>query len=116
AATYLAGWAFGSRPLDLVAVGLLLAVFAAWLVVRFTARPLELRRSTKLVPIEGEDVQVRVEGEVEAARAPVGITRVERYENLGERPTHLEREGRHLWTRYVLTSVPRGRYRIEAAA
>ena len=116
AATYLAGWAFGSRPLDLVAVGLLLAVFAAWLVVRFTARPLELRRSTKLVPIEGEDVHVRVELDLEAARAPAGITLVERYEKLGERRTELEREGTHLWTRYVLTSVPRGRYRIETAA
>jgi len=115
-ATYLAGWAFGSRPLDLVAVGLLLAVFAAWLVVRFTARPVELRRSTKVVPIEGDDVQVRVEVELEAARAPAGITLVERYEKLGERRTQLEREGTHLWTRYVLTSVPRGRYRIETAA
>ena len=116
AATYLAGWAFGSRPLDVVAVGLLLAVFAAWLVVRFTARPLELRRSTKVVPIEGDDVHVRVEVELEAARAPAGITLVERYEKLGERRTQLEREGKHLWTRYVLTSVPRGRYRIETAA
>ncbi|HEX7310539.1 MAG TPA: DUF58 domain-containing protein, partial [Gaiellaceae bacterium] len=116
AATYLAGWAFGSRPLDLVAVGLLLAVFAAWLVVRFTARPLELRRSTKVVPIEGDDVQVRVEVELEAARAPAGITLVERYEKLGERRTQLEREGRHLWTRYSLAAVPRGRYRIETAA
>jgi uncharacterized protein (DUF58 family) len=116
AATYLAGWAFGSRPLDLVAVGLLLAVFAAWLVVRFTARPLELRRSTKVVPIEGDDVHVRVEVELEAARAPAGITLVERYQRLGERRTQLEREGRHLWTRYVLASVPRGRYRIETAA
>ena len=115
-ATYLAGWAFGSRPLDLVAVGLLLAVFAAWLVVRFTARPVELRRSTKVVPIEGDDVQVRVEVELEAARAPAGITLVDRYEKLGERRTQLEREGTHLWTRYVLTSVPRGRYRIETAA
>jgi uncharacterized protein (DUF58 family) len=114
-ATYLAGWAFGSRPLDLVAVGLLLAVFAAWLVVRFTARPVELRRSTKVVPIEGDDVQVRVEVELEAARASAGITLVERYEKLGERRTQLEREGTHLWTRYVLTSVPRGRYRIETA-
>jgi uncharacterized protein (DUF58 family) len=116
AATYLAGWAFGSRPLDLVAVGLLLAVFAAWLVVRFTARPLELRRSTKVLPIEGDDVQVRVEVELEAARAPAGVTLVERYEKLGERRTQLEREGRHLWTRYALPAVPRGRYRIETAA
>ena len=116
AATYLAGWAFGSRPLDLVAVGLLLAVFAAWLVVRFTARPLELRRTTKVVPVEGDDVQVRVELDLEAARAPAGITLVERYEKLGERRTALEREGRHLWTRYVLPAVPRGRYRIEKTA
>jgi len=116
AATYLAGWAFGSRPLDLVAVGLLLAVVAAWLVVRFTARPLELRRSTKVVPIEGDDVHVRVELELEAARAPAGITLVERYEKLGERRTPLEREGKHLWTRYVLPAVPRGRYRIEKTA
>ena len=116
AATYLAGWAFGSRPLDLVAVGLLLAVFAAWLVVRFTARPLELRRTTKVVPVEGDDVQVRVELDLEAARAPAGITLVERYEKLGERRTPLEREGSHLWTRYVLPAVPRGRYRIEKTA
>ena len=80
AATYLAGWAFGSRPLDLVAVGLLLAVFAAWLIVgsRRTGRR---RRTTKVVPVEGDDVQVRVELDLEAARAPAGITLVERYEN-----------------------------------
>jgi uncharacterized protein (DUF58 family) len=115
AATYLAGWAFGSRPLDLVAVGLLLAVLAAWLAVRFTARPLELRRSTQVVPVEGDDVQVRVELELESARAPAGITLVETYATLGERTTQLQREGRHLWARYVLPSVPRGRYRLEKA-
>jgi uncharacterized protein (DUF58 family) len=114
-ATYLAGWAFGSRPLDLVAVGLLLAVLAAWLSVRFTARPLELRRSTQVVPLEGDDVHVSVELELESARAPAGITLVERYATLGERRTQLQREGRHLWTRYVLPAVPRGRYRMEKA-
>jgi len=115
AATYIAGWGFGSRPLDLVAVGLLLAVLAAWLAVRSTARPVELRRSTQVVPIEGDDVQVRVELELESARAPAGITLVERYAKLGERRTQLQREGRHLWARYVLPAVPRGRYRMEKA-
>jgi uncharacterized protein (DUF58 family) len=115
AATYLAGWAFGSRPLDLVAVGLLFAVLAAWLAVRLTARPLELRRSTRIVPVEGDDVQVRVELALESKLAPAGITLVERYTRLGERRTQLRKEGRHLWARYVLPSVPRGRYRIEKA-
>jgi uncharacterized protein (DUF58 family) len=115
AATYIAGWGFGSRPLDLVAVGLLLAVLAAWLAVRSTARPVELRRSTRVVPIEGDDVQVRVELELESPHAPAGITLVERYAKLGERRTQLQREGRHLWARYVLPAVPRGRYRLEKA-
>lgn len=113
---YVAGWAFGSRPLDVVAVGLLLTVFAAWLAVRLTARPVELRRSTQATPLEGDDVQVRVELELESALAPAGITLVERYAKLGEQRTQLRREGRHLWARYVLPSVPRGRYRIEGAA
>jgi uncharacterized protein (DUF58 family) len=114
-ATYVAGWAFGSRPLDIVAVGLLLAVLAAWLAVRLTARPVELRRSTKSVPLEGDDVQVRLELELESALAPAGITLVESYAKLGERRTQLEREGRHLWARYALPEVPRGRYRVEKA-
>src|SRR5215218_6444885 len=113
-ATYVAGWAFGSRPLDLVAVGLLLAVGAGWLVVRLTARPVDLRRTTQGTPLEGEDVNVRVELELESARVPAGITLVERYAKLGERRTELEREGRHLWARYALPAVPRGRYPIEA--
>jgi uncharacterized protein (DUF58 family) len=115
AATYLAGWAFGSRPLDLVAVGLILTVLGAWLAVRLTARPVELRRSTASTPLEGDDVQMRVELELESALAPAGITLVERYTTLGERRTQLRREGRHLWARYVLPAVPRGRYRIEEA-
>jgi uncharacterized protein (DUF58 family) len=115
AVTYLAGWAFGSRALDVFSVGLLLTVLVAWLAVRLTARPVELRRSTRTTPLEGDDVQVRVELELESALAPAGITLVERYTKLGERRTQLQREGRHLWARYVLTAVPRGRYQIEEA-
>ena len=115
AATYVAGWGFGSRPLDLVAVGLLLSVLVAWLAVRLTARPLALRRTTRSLPLEGDDVQVRVELELESGLASAGITLVERYAKLGERHTQLQREGRHLWARYALPAVPRGRYRLEKA-
>jgi uncharacterized protein (DUF58 family) len=113
--TYLAGWAFGSRPLDVVAVGLILTVFLAWLAVRLTARPVGLRRTAPAMPLEGDDVPIRVEVELESALAPAGITLVEEYARLGARRTQLRRDGRHLWARYVLPSVPRGRYRIEEA-
>jgi uncharacterized protein (DUF58 family) len=114
--TYLAAWGFGSRALYPAAVGLLLAVLLAWLAVRLTARPVELRRSLKAEPVEGEDVRVGVQLELEAALAPAGITLVERYARLGERRTPLRRDGSHLWARYVLPEVPRGRYRIDAVA
>jgi uncharacterized protein (DUF58 family) len=113
--TYVAGWAFGSRPLYVVAVGLILTVLLAWLAVRLTARPVELRRSLPALPLEGDDVPVRVELELESALAPAGITLVERYEKLSARRTELRRDGRHLWARYVLAAVPRGRYRIDEA-
>jgi uncharacterized protein (DUF58 family) len=115
ALAYLAGWAFGSRPLIVVAVGLLLAVLVAWLSVRLTGRPVELRRTTRKTPLEGEDVQVRVELELDSALAPAGVTLVERFAKLGERRTGLRREGRHLWARYVIAAPPRGRYALEAA-
>lgn len=114
-AAYLAGWAFGSRPLIVVSVGLLLAVLVAWLAVRLTGRPIELRRTTRTKPLEGEDVQVRVELELDSSLAPASVTLVERFAKLGERRTALHREGRHLWARYVIPSPPRGRYALEAA-
>ena len=113
--TYVAGWAFGSRPLYVVAVGLILTVLLAWLAVRLTARPAGLRRSMPAMPLEGDDVPVRVELELESKFAPAGITLVERYKRLGARRTELRRDGRHLWARYVLEAVPRGRYAIDEA-
>ena len=115
AAAYLAGWAFGSRPLIVVAVGLLLAVLLGWLAVRLTGRPVELRRTTRMTPLEGEDVQVRVDLELDSALAPAGVMLVERFAKLGERRTSLQREGRHLWARYVIAAPRRGRYALEAA-
>ncbi|MFL5937008.1 MAG: DUF58 domain-containing protein [Gaiellaceae bacterium] len=113
--TYVAGWAFGSRPLYVVAVGLILTVLLAWLAVRLTARPAGLRRSLPAMPLEGDDVPVRVELELESKFAPAGITLVEHYKKLGARRTELRRDGRHLWARYVLEAVPRGRYAIDEA-
>jgi uncharacterized protein (DUF58 family) len=114
--TYLAAWAFGSRPLYPAAVGLLLAVLIGWLAVRLTARPVELRRTLKSDPLEGDDVHVGVDLELESALAPAGITLVEQYAKLGQRRTPLQRQGNHLWARYALPEVPRGRYRIDALA
>ena len=76
---------------------------------------MELRRTTRTTPLEGEDVQVRVELELDSALAPAGITLLERFAKLGERRTVLHREGRHLWARYVIPSPSRGRYALEAA-
>ncbi len=114
--TYLAAWAFGSRPLYPVAVGLLLAVLLGWLAVRLTARPVELRRSLRAEAFEGDDVHVGLDLELESPLAPAGITLVEQYAKLGRRRTPLQREGNHLWARYVFPEVPRGRYRIDAVA
>src|SRR3989442_2989514 len=85
AATYLAAWAFGSRPLYPAAVGLLLAVLVSWLAVRLTVQPLALRRRLQVEPLEGDDVGVRVELELESSLAPAGITLLERFAKLGER-------------------------------
>jgi uncharacterized protein (DUF58 family) len=116
AGIYLAGWTFGSRPLDVVAVGLVLAVLAAWVAVRLTARPVSLRRTTRDAPLEGDDVEVRVELELESARAPAEIVLLERYARLGERRTRLLWDGRRLAAHYVLRAVRRGRYPVERAA
>jgi uncharacterized protein (DUF58 family) len=115
ASTYVVAWALGSRALYPAAVGLLLAVFVAWLAVRLTSRPVELRRTLQAEPLEGDDLHVRVDLELEAPLAPVGITLVESLATLGERRTPLRREGNHLWARYVIPSVPRGRYPLERA-
>lgn len=114
AAVYLAAWAFGSRPLYPVAVGLLVAVLLAWLAVRLTARPLALHRTSKSEPLEHDDVSVRIDLELESALAPAGITLVDRYGTLGERRVVLRRAGRFLWARYVLAALPRGRYPVES--
>jgi uncharacterized protein (DUF58 family) len=111
AVTYLAAWAFGSRMLYPVAVGLSLAVGLAWVWARSLRRPMRLERRTGHSDhVEGSDVLVEVELEPESSLVPASILLLERIGRLGERTTVLERRGGRLGARYVLEDLPRGRY------
>jgi uncharacterized protein (DUF58 family) len=111
AVTYVAAWAFGSRALYPVAVGLSLAVLLAWGWARALRRPMRIERRTGHTDhVEGADVLVDVELEPETALVPSSVLLVERVGRLGERTTVLERKGDRLAARYVLHGLPRGRY------
>src|SRR5205823_10598301 len=70
-ATYLGAWAFGSKPLYPVALGLLAAGLLAWLWPRLAGRPSELRRRVPEIDrFAGDDVQVQIELELERRRVP----------------------------------------------
>jgi uncharacterized protein (DUF58 family) len=110
-ATYLGAWAFGSKILYPVGLGLPVAVLLAWLWTAFANRPLQLRRT---LPggerLEGDDVEVEVELASEQHLVPARWTLRERIGKLGERATMLRADGR---ARYVLERLPRGRYVFE---
>jgi uncharacterized protein (DUF58 family) len=111
AVVYLAAWAFGSRVLYPVAVGLTLAVALAWVWARALRRPMRLARRTGHADhLEGSNVLVEVELEPETALVPPSVLLVERIGRLGERTTVLERRGGKLGGRYFLDDLPRGRY------
>jgi uncharacterized protein (DUF58 family) len=115
-ATYVAAWAFGSKPLYPVATGLLLAVVLAWGWVRLANRPMRLRRVLgEGDRFEGDDVSVWLELELESRVPPPSLVLVERMSRLGERRTPLHPDGRRLWAGYTLEALPRGRYVLEAA-
>ena len=109
-ATYLAAWAFGSKPLYPVALGLLAAVLLARLWTRLAGRPDELRRR---LPggdrFAGDDVHVRLEL-VSPHRLPAAVVLRERIGKLGVRETPIPGRGK---TSYVLEGLPRGRYAFE---
>jgi len=107
--TYLAAWAFGSKPLYPVALGLIAAALLARLWTRLAGRPVELRRR---LPggdrFAGDDIHVRLEL-VAPHRLPATILLRERVGKLGERETPMPR-GK---AAYVLERLPRGRYAFE---
>jgi uncharacterized protein (DUF58 family) len=111
--TYLCAWAFGSKPLYPVAVGLLLAVFVAWAWVGLANRPMRLHRALQGGDhVEGDDVMVKLELERDGGVPPGSLVISERIAKVGERRTPLR--GRHV--RYRLAALPRGRYAFESAS
>ena len=111
---YLAAWALGSDVLYPVAIGLVLAVLAAALWVRYLERPMSLRRTLgRGDRLAGDDVPVRVELDVEGTVPSGALLLREQVARLGQRETPLERSKGRLRGRYLLRQVPRGRYPIE---
>jgi uncharacterized protein (DUF58 family) len=116
AGVYLAAWAFGSRPLYPVALGLLLAAALAWAWVRLLARPLELRRTTwRDEHVEGDDVAVDLELAHPGPVRPATVRVVDRLDRLGSFEAVTRRRRLVLTGRYVIPAVPRGRYRFESS-
>ena len=113
---YVAGWAFGSKPLYPVATGLLLVSAASWAWLHVSNRPFHVRRgSGDHEHVEGDSVPVVVELESTGRVLPPAATLVERVGRLGEQRHPLRRHGRRLSVRYVLRSLPRGRYVFEGS-
>jgi uncharacterized protein (DUF58 family) len=111
AATYLGAWAFGSKILYPVALGLPLAVLLGWLWTALANRPLQLRRT--LPPgerLEGDDVKVGLELVSEQHLVPARWTLREQVGRLGELVMTVGQNGR---ARYILRGVPRGRYAFQ---
>ncbi len=110
-ATYLGAWAFGSKPLYPIALGLLAAVVVARVWTRLASSPIELRRRLPAVErFEGDDVKVRLELKRSRGILPTTVILRERIGKLGERETPLPmRRG----SSYVLENLPRGRYVFE---
>jgi uncharacterized protein (DUF58 family) len=113
---YGAAWAFGSRPLYPVAIGLLLAALGARVWVRSLAGPLSLRRRARGEHVEGDDVDVALELASGGLVRPGAVRVVERTNRLGEREAVVRRRARGVLAgRYRLQAVPRGHYRFEPA-
>jgi uncharacterized protein (DUF58 family) len=113
---YLAAWAFGSEALYPIALGLVLAVAAAALWVRYLRRPMQLRRKLgRGERLAGDDVTVSLELDEEGLVPSGALVLRERIARLGERETPLVRRHGRLRGRYTLRRVPRGRYPVEQA-
>ena len=112
---YLAAWGFGSEALYPIALGLVLAVAAAALWVRFLAKPMTLNRIlSEGEHLAGDDIPVRLEMDVEG-RMPSGALVVrERIARLGAVETVMVNRRGRLRGGYRLERVPRGRYAVES--
>jgi uncharacterized protein (DUF58 family) len=94
-----------------VAFGLLFAVVVARAWTRLAGHPVAIvRRLPQAERYEGDDVQVRLQVELERAYAPATVVVRERISKLGERETAVPGRG---GKGYVLEALPRGRYAFE---
>ena len=94
---YLAAWAFGSKMLYPVAIGLVLAVIAAALWVRFLNRPMNLRRNLgRGERLAGDDIPVQLELDVDGLAPSGTLVLREKIARLGERETLLVRRNGRL--------------------
>jgi uncharacterized protein (DUF58 family) len=110
-ATYIGAWAFGSKILYPVAIGLPLAVLLGWLWTALANRPLQLRRTLpRGERLEGDDVKIALELVSEQRLVPARWTLREKVGRLGELALTIGQNGRG---RYILHRVPRGRYEFE---
>jgi uncharacterized protein (DUF58 family) len=115
-AVYLIAWAFGSRALYPLAVGLVVAPLVAWLWMRLSTWPLRLVRRTRGGEhLEGEDVTVAVEVERSRGLPPGSVVLHEQMSKLGGRVTRLRGRGSRLAAEYLLERLPRGRYELRHA-
>jgi uncharacterized protein (DUF58 family) len=112
---YLVAWGFGSVALYPIALGLVLAVAAAALWVRFLSKPMTLNRIlADGEHVAGDDIPVRLEVDLEG-RMPSGALVIrERIARLGERETVMVNRRGRLRGGYRLEQVPRGRYPVES--
>jgi uncharacterized protein (DUF58 family) len=109
--TYFAAWAFGSKILYPVALGLPLAVLLAWLWTALANRPLELTRKLPSGErLEGDDVPVKVRLSSQRRLVPARWTLREQIGKLGERTATMSTDGH---AGYLLERLPRGRYTFE---
>jgi uncharacterized protein (DUF58 family) len=115
-ALYLVAWAFGSRSLYPVAIGLALAALGGRLWVSVSRQAVSLqRRLGSGERLEGEDVEIGLEARPQRYPGPRAVEIVEQIGRLGDHRVRLTKHGSTLVARYVLSAVPRGRYRIAAA-
>jgi len=108
---YLTAWAFGSKPLYPVSVGLLVVSALAWFWVHLGRQSFGLhRRAGDRELFEGDDASIRLKLE-SLGRAPLATVEVvERIDRLGEQRHVLRRFGGALRIDYVLPALRRGRY------
>ena len=112
---YLVAWAFGSKALYPLGVGLVVLALAAWVWMRLVRRPVRLLHTGRARDrFEGDDVPVQVEVELtRGGLPPAAVVLTERMSKLGERVTRLEGSGSRRSNRYFLEALRRGRYELE---